>query len=54
MGRGWMFWFGDGTDMLTKIAVYEIVRQVYERRGRRFLEVNVSDPDAPCTTSLAR
>ncbi|MDW8298120.1 MAG: FtsQ-type POTRA domain-containing protein [Anaerolineae bacterium] len=47
-GRGWMFWFGDGRDMLTKIAVYnEIVRQVYERRGRRFLEVNVSNPDAP-------
>jgi hypothetical protein len=53
-GRGWMFWFGDGSDMLTKIAVYnEIVRQVYERRGKRFLEVNVSDPDAPYY-SLAR
>ncbi len=47
-GRGWMLWFGDGKDMLTKIAVYnEIVRQVYERRGRRFIEVNVTDPDAP-------
>ncbi|MFQ3536059.1 MAG: FtsQ-type POTRA domain-containing protein [Aggregatilineales bacterium] len=53
-GRGWMFWFGDGRDMLTKIAVYnQIVRQVYERRGRRFLEVNVSNPDAPYY-SLAR
>lgn len=47
-GRGWLFWFGDGRDLVTKIAVYnEIVRQVFERGGRQFTEVNVTDPDAP-------
>jgi hypothetical protein len=53
-GRGWLLWFGDGADLLTKIAVYnEIVRRVYTEARRQFIEVNVSDPDRPYF-SLAR
>jgi len=45
-GRGWKLWFGDGTDILTKMAIYaEIVRQVHELGGKQFVEVDVSDPD---------
>ncbi len=47
-GRGWRLWFGDGSYIATKMAVYEkIVRQVYIEQGKQFVEVNVAYPDAP-------
>jgi hypothetical protein len=45
-GRGWVLWFGDGRDISTKMLVYNsIVRKVFEQGGKRFVEVNVVDPD---------
>jgi len=47
-GNGWVLWFGDGTDMSAKMLVYnQIIQDVFVKQGRRFVEVNVADPDAP-------
>lgn len=47
-GRGWVLWFGDGTDLATKMAINnKIVQTVYTERRRQLIEVNVSDPDRP-------
>jgi POTRA domain, FtsQ-type len=47
-GGGWMLWFGDGTDIVMKMAVNAtIVKEVYEKAGRQLVEVNVTNPDAP-------
>lgn len=47
-GRNWTLWFGDGTDIQTKMLVYtRIVEEEYTKKGTQFIEVNVTDPDAP-------
>lgn len=44
--RGWVLWFGDGRDMVTKIALYnKIVETTYVQEGIQLIEVNVSNPD---------
>jgi hypothetical protein len=47
-GRGWLLWFGNGTYIDTKMAVYDrMVESVYSTQGRMPIEFDVSDPDAP-------
>jgi hypothetical protein len=47
-GRGWLLWFGNGTDIVTKMAVYDkMVENVYTKQGKHPIEFDVSDPDAP-------
>jgi len=46
-GRGWVLWFGNGVDIVTKMAVYNKIVDSVLARGKRLVEVNVSDPDAP-------
>jgi hypothetical protein len=47
-GRGWVLWFGDGTDLAAKMAVMDsIVQRVYVEAGRQLVELNVVNPDAP-------
>jgi hypothetical protein len=48
-GRGWVLWFGDGSDIVTKMSVYNtIVSKVLSSgTGKLPIEINVSDPDAP-------
>ncbi len=46
-GRGWVLWFGNGTDIQTKMAINDaIVKQVYVEQGKQLIEVNVADPEA--------
>ncbi len=47
-GRNWLLWFGDGTDLATKMAVYtRMTEEVYTKEGKQPIEFDVSDPDAP-------
>lgn len=45
--RGWMAWFGTGTDMAEKIAIYKTLVDNVLSRGIQPVEINVSNPDAP-------
>jgi hypothetical protein len=46
-GRGWVLWFGNGTDIQTKMAINDaIVKRVYVEQGKQLIEVNVADPEA--------
>ena len=54
-GRGWLLWFGNGTDIVTKMAVYDkMVESVYTKQGRHPIEFDVSDPDAPYYSASPR
>src|SRR5450432_282253 len=46
-GRGWVLWFGDGTDIVTKMAVYNKIVQTIQTQGIQPIEIDVGDPDAP-------
>lgn len=46
-GRGWRGYFGVGSDMDLKLAIYETLIEDVESRGIRPTYVDVSDPDAP-------
>jgi len=46
-GRGWMAWFGTGTEMPEKLGTYEAIVSNLQGRGIHPTEVNVVDPDAP-------
>ncbi|MEP7289512.1 MAG: FtsQ-type POTRA domain-containing protein [Chloroflexota bacterium] len=46
-GGGWLLWFGDGTDIVTKMAVYNKTIESILAQGKQPIEINVSDPDAP-------
>jgi hypothetical protein len=46
-GNGWTLWFGDGTDIDTKMTVYQVIVKRETAAGKRLIEVNVSNPDAP-------
>lgn len=46
-GRGWMAWFGTGSDMPEKLLIYETIVKDNEARGVRPVEINVTNPDAP-------
>ena len=45
--RGWMAWFGTGTDMPEKISIYNAIVDNLVGRGIQPREINVVDPDAP-------
>jgi hypothetical protein len=54
-GRGWVMWFGNGTDIVTKMKVYEkTVESVYTVQGKQPIEIDVSDPDAPYYSASKR
>jgi hypothetical protein len=46
-GRGWMVWFGTGTDMPQKIAVYNVLVDNLLARNIRPSLVNVANKNAP-------
>ncbi len=46
-GNGWVLWFGDGTYILTKMAVYHRMVEDVVGRGLKPIEFDVSNPDAP-------
>jgi cell division septal protein FtsQ len=46
-GRGWMAWFGTGTEMPEKLRTYEAIVNSLAARGIHPAEVNVVNPDAP-------
>jgi hypothetical protein len=46
-GRGWMVWFGAGTDMPEKLLIYNAVVADLAARGIFPTEINVGNPDAP-------
>jgi POTRA domain, FtsQ-type len=50
-GNGWVLWFGDGTYILTKMAVYHRMVEEVIGRGIQPIEFDVSDPDAPVYTA---
>ncbi|MEZ4670437.1 MAG: FtsQ-type POTRA domain-containing protein [Anaerolineae bacterium] len=45
--RGWVAWFGTGTDMPEKIAIYNAIVANLTSRGLQPREINVVNPDAP-------
>lgn len=51
-GRGWMAWFGTGTDMPEKLLIYDAI--VTNLLGRQIQpgEISVVNPDAPYYTAL--
>lgn len=46
-GRGWMAWFGTGTDMPEKLLIYEAIVSNIQARGVHPAEINVTNPDHP-------
>jgi hypothetical protein len=46
-GNGWVLWFGDGTEIQTKMAVYGKIVDHILSSGRHPIEIDVSDPDWP-------
>lgn len=50
--RGWMAWFGVGTDMPEKIAIYNAIVNNLIERGVQVSEINVVNPDAPFYSGL--
>lgn len=46
-GRGWMVWFGTGTNMPEKILIYETIVENLKSRGVQPAEISVINPDAP-------
>jgi cell division protein FtsQ len=46
-GRGWRGYFGVGSDMEVKLAVYETLVEDLVRRGVQPAVISVSNPDAP-------
>jgi hypothetical protein len=46
-GRGWRGYFGVGTDMDFKLAIYETLVADLETRGLHPVYIDVSNPDAP-------
>ncbi|MGB1288760.1 MAG: cell division protein FtsQ/DivIB [Aggregatilineales bacterium] len=50
--NGWDIWFGVGTGMAEKIAIYQGIVENLLARGIQAGEVNIIDPDAPYYTVL--
>jgi hypothetical protein len=46
-GRGWVLWFGNGVDIVTKMAVYNTIVANALSAGKQLIEVDVSNPDSP-------
>lgn len=46
-GRGWMAWFGTGTDMPEKLLIYETIVSDLQARGIFPTRIDVGNPDAP-------
>jgi len=46
-GRGWLVWFGTGTDMPEKLTIYETLVKNLQARGIQPSEINLVNPDAP-------
>ena len=46
-GDGWTLWFGDGTDITTKMIEQQVIQKKVVAEGKRLVEINVSNPDAP-------
>ncbi|WP_162909506.1 cell division protein FtsQ/DivIB [Aggregatilinea lenta] len=54
-GGGWTIWFGDGSNIDTKLLVYaQIEEQVIKAQGLQPGEVDVSSPDRPYLNVLWR
>jgi hypothetical protein len=50
--RGWLAWFGIGTDMPEKIGIYNAMVNNLIGRGIQVSEINVVNPDAPFYSAL--
>jgi hypothetical protein len=50
--RGWLAWFGVGTDMPVKISVYNAMVNNLMSRGIQATEINIVNPDAPFYSAL--
>ena len=50
-GRGWVLWFGDGTDIVTKMSVYNRIVDTVLAAGKHPIEINVVNPDRPYYSS---
>ena len=50
--RGWLVWFGVGTDMPEKIAIYNAMVSNLTGRGIQVGEINIVNPDAPFYSAL--
>ncbi|HLY28144.1 MAG TPA: FtsQ-type POTRA domain-containing protein [Aggregatilineales bacterium] len=46
-GRGWVLWFGDGVDIVTKMTVYNTIVANALAAGKQLIEVDVANPDSP-------
>jgi hypothetical protein len=46
-GGGWLLWFGNGQDIVVKMAIYNKIVEKILAEGKQPIEVNVVDPDAP-------
>lgn len=46
-GRGWIVWFGTGTDMPEKLNIYESIVNNVTARGVHPTEFNLTNPDSP-------
>jgi len=52
-GGNWMLWFGDGTDMPTKMAVYNSMVAYLLNNNVQLTEINVANPDAPYYNAIS-
>ncbi|MBI1281809.1 MAG: FtsQ-type POTRA domain-containing protein [Anaerolineaceae bacterium] len=50
--RGWLAWFGVGTDMPEKISIYNAMVNNLISRGIQVSEINIVNPDAPFYSAL--
>ncbi len=46
-GGGWLLWFGNGSDIEVKMALYNKIVESVLAQGQQPIEINVADPDAP-------
>ncbi|MCU0512220.1 MAG: FtsQ-type POTRA domain-containing protein [Anaerolineae bacterium] len=49
---GWDVWFGTGTGMAEKYAIYQVIRDSMVARGLQAGEINIVDPDHPYYTVM--
>jgi hypothetical protein len=53
-GGGWLLWFGNGSEIVVKMALYNKIIESIMAQGRTPIEINVADPDAPFYSVLPR
>jgi hypothetical protein len=53
-GRNWVLWIGSGSDISTKMLVYNAIINDATTKKRQPVEINVSDPDRPHYSFIQR